>query len=342
QFDGAVLITPQVIEDILNLTGPIEINETNPKIVFNADNFLIELQKIVEEKRTEKNKEPKEILDIFSKKILEKLSMLSSEEKKTILNYGFNWLQNKDLVFYFKDKNLQSFFRSYNFTGESKKLEPDFFGDYLAVVDANPASGKSDIFIQKEVNLKIQISNNGILNNESKIKRKNLVKNNDSWWYKLPNKDFVQIFTPLKTNILNVVGGQNKKIYPRINYQKNEFGFDPDLSYEKNIKIIEAFPQIKNYSLEDKNIFASWLETLPQNTSSLKLEYSRNLFKTPKSGDNFVFILEKQIGDRGKYFIEINAPIGFKFKENNSAVFEYQTENSARTEIINLTLIEDI
>jgi hypothetical protein len=174
------------------------------------------------------------------------------------------------------------------------------------------------------------------------IKRYNFVKNSDAWWYKLDNLDFIQIFTPAGAELLSASGGENKKIYPRINYQKNGFVFDESLNYEKTEKIIESFPQIKIYNDADKNIFGTFLTTPLQKTSTLNLEYSRKLFKIPKSGDIFTFILEKQIGDRGEYNIEINAPIGFKFKENNSSVFQYQSKNSAEKVVIRLTLVEDI
>lgn len=339
QFEGAILITPQVIQDLLNLTGPIEIDS---KIIFNKDNFLIEIQKNIQQKRKDNILEPKKILDVFFNKIVEKISNLNNESKNQILDYLYSWLKNKDLVFYFKNSNFQSFFESYNFTGQSTLWDENILGDYLAVVDANPSSGKSDIFIQKIVNLKIQIQNNGFLNNQLQIKRINNVKSNYEWWYKLPNKDFIQIFTPAKVELLNVVGGENKKIYPRINYQKNNFVIDNDLSYENNEEIVSAFPQIKKYNLNNKNIFATWLETEMGKTSLLELEYSRNLFKIPQLGNEFIFIIDRQIGDKGEYNIEINAPIGFKFKENNSSVFKYSSKNSAQNLKISLTLIEDI
>lgn len=339
KFEGAILITPQVIQDILNLTGSIEIN---PQLILNQNNFLIEIQKNIQQKRKDKDLEPKKILDLLFNKILERFSNLNYEDKNKIINYLYNWAKNKDIVFYFKDKNFQSFFDAYNLTGLSTVLDSNFFGDYLAVVDANPGSGKSDIFIKKIVNIKIQIFNNGILNNELEIKRINNVKSNYDWWYKLHNIDFIQIFTPSGTQILNAKGGIDRKIYPRINYQKNNFVFDNDLNYEKTEKVIDLFPQIKQYNFNDKNIFASWLITEIGETSSLKLEYSRNLFKMPQNGDEFNFVLDHQIGDRGEYNIEINAPIGFKFKENNSSVFKYNIKNSADNKIINLTLVEDI
>ncbi|MCS6789264.1 MAG: DUF4012 domain-containing protein [Patescibacteria group bacterium] len=339
KFDGAILITPKVIEDILTITGPITIDSN---IVLNNDNFLIEIQKNIQQKRQNKIESPKQILDSFWNKALEKISNLDYQARNQILNYLIDWMKNKDLVFYFKDKNFQSFFENYNLTGKSTSLESNFFGDYLAVVDANPSSGKSDIFIKKIVNLKINILNNGILNNELEIKRINNVSSTFDWWYKLTNVDFLQIFTLPNVEIINVSGGKDKKIYPRINYKKNGFVFDNDLAYEKTIKTIDAFPQIKKYDFENKNIFSTWLETELGKTSFLKLEYSRNLFKIPSPGNKFIFILDHQIGDRGEYNIEIEAPIGFKFKENNSSVFNYSIKNSAKNLKLELTLIEDI
>ncbi len=204
----------------------------------------------------------------------------------------------------------------------------------MAVVDANTASGKSDIFIKKSVNVEIQISNNGTLSNSLEIVRKNNVLNNYSWWYKR--------IVPRGSEILKVEGGENKKIIPLSDYNKEGFIDDDYLNYEKTLKKISAFPQINIYDFGDKNIFSTWLKTAPGETKKIKLEYIRRLPTLPLNNKKFVFILDKQIADSGDYDIKIQAPIGFYFKENNLSVFEYKTTNRFVSPlIIELTLISE-
>lgn len=338
KFDGVIAITPKVAEDILTIVGPIEIEKN---IVLDKNNFLFELQKIVEIQRENKNLNPKIVLSKFLEEIIKKLNLLDQKNKQAIFDFVLSWIQKRELALYLKDKNLSSFFEFYGLTPKIADLDQGFFGDYLAVVDANLASGKSDLFIKKIVNLKIQISGSGFLINELEIKRINTVDEKMSWWYKRPNEDFIQVFTPTNAELLEALGGENKKIYPLVNYKNEKYLSDTDLDYEKNIKTINAFPQIKQFNFKNKNVFATFITTLPQKISSLKLKYLRHLSNSSFANKNFTFILEKQVGDRGEYNIEIIAPPGFKFQETNSPIFEYKSQNLDGQTLINLLLIEE-
>jgi hypothetical protein len=338
-FEGAIAITPKFLSDILEIVGPIEINKN---LSLNSKNFLYEIQKNIEEQRQNKENNPKNILSLFWEKLLEKNKNLTEEQKNGILNAIFSNLESKDIALYFKNKEFQSFFENFDFAGRQQKLAPDFFGDYLAIADANPGSGKSDIFIKRNVNFKIQILNEGILRNTLEIERKNTASEKDFWWYKRPNIDYIQIFTPKNIEILDVSGGENKKIYPKINYSKENYIKDPYLDYENTEKTNPVFPQIKIYDFNDKNIISSWLTTPIQNKSLLKIEYSRKLPDIPSDNKKFYLIIDKQIGSSGNYNIEIEAPPGFVFRENNLTFFEYKTNDLPKKLIIELTLVKVI
>jgi hypothetical protein len=338
-FEGTIAITPKFLSDVLEIIGPIEINKN---LSLNSENFLYEIQKNIEEQRQNKENNPKNILSLFWEKLLEKNKNLTEEQKNAILNAIFSNLESKDITLYFKNKEFQSFFENFDFAGRQQKLTSDFFGDYLAIADANPGSGKSDIFIKRNINFKIQISNEGILRNVLEIERKNTASEKDFWWYKRPNIDYIQIFTPKNIEVLDVSGGENKKIYPKINYSKENYIKDSYLDYENTEKTNPVFPQIKIYDFNDKNIISSWLTTPMQNKSLLKIEYSRKLPDTPSDNKKFYLIIDKQIGSSGNYNIEIEAPPGFVFKENNLSFFEYKTNDLPKKLIIELTLVKVI
>ena len=337
QFDGAIILTPEVIRDILGVVGPIKI-ENN---IFSADNFLFQIQTTIQNQREAKNVNPKFILDKLFAAIADKIKLLDEGKKKQIANDAYKWIKNRELAIYLKDEKLYSFFKFYGLTPQFIELEPDFFGEYLAVVDANLASGKSDIFINKKVDFRLYLTESGFLTSELEIKRENKASEKDAWWYKAPNEDFIQIFTPANAEILSAFGGENKKIYPLVNYKTQGYREDPDLNYEKNQKEISDSAQIKKYVFKDKNVFGTFITTLSGETKVLSLKYARRLNSSLKDNKAFTFILDKQIGDRGSYNIEIYAPIGFRFKENNSSLFQYESKNAWVPEIIKLTLIEE-
>jgi hypothetical protein len=62
------------------------------------------------------------------------------------------------------------------------------------------------------------------------------------------------------------------------------------------------------------------------------------MFVPPYPGQKYEFVFEKQPGSRGKYSFELNAPLGYRWKENQLPTFEYDTEDPpGRLEIV-LTL----
>ena len=59
-FDAAIAVTPDVVSDLLKVTGPITVSST--KTTFTADNFLVQIQKIVQAGQASSATYPKQVL----------------------------------------------------------------------------------------------------------------------------------------------------------------------------------------------------------------------------------------------------------------------------------------
>lgn len=336
EFDAVIAVSPRVVSDILSLAGPIEIPDEG--VTIDKDNFLIEIQNQVQENRASKDPYPKRILEKATPSIIERLSKLDEKQKRELMVLSFDWFSDKDSMIYFKDKEFQKVIDTYGISGRIFETQENFFGDYLAVVNANLGGGKTDIFMDQEISLESQINGDGIISNHLTIKREHHGDEAKSWWYKVKNQNYLQIFTPTSAKFENLNGGVEKKISPPVNYLAGKYISDPEVSsLEATEKEILGYPSLKIYESFGKNIFSVWTETNPGKTSEVSLYYSSRLPSPMAEGKTYQFVFDKQAGANGSYKFQINAPVGFVWQENNLPVFEYSTIDIPGRVILNLT-----
>ncbi len=335
-FEGAIAISPKIISDMLEITGPIKLSGRT--VAINKDNFLLEVQKEVQAGQVEKNA-PKKILEELTPILLDKLVKLQSDEKKILFQKFGEWLAKKDLMLYFKEPGLENFLDFYGVSGKVFELPKNFNGDYLAVVNANIGGGKTDLFIRQKIFFKTQLNLDGTASDHLAISREHQGNRSASWWYRVPNEDYLEVFTPLAAGLSNFSGGWDRKIYPKINYAKSGYAIDPAVSeIEARMKKDFNYPLVSVFEESGKNVFAAWVKTDSGKTNAISFDYKVRLFAPPADGQEYQFIFEKQSGSSGEYQFELYAPVGFRWQENKLPVFEYKTDDPPGRIIFNLTL----
>ena len=335
-FDGAVGVSSRVVSDILSVIGPVTLK--NGKLI-DAENFLTEIQKQIELGRETNLSYPKVILQELAPKMIEGVLGLAPEQKQKIFSLAEEWVNKKDLMFYFKNPEFQQFLESYNLAGRLYKLPQNFMGDYLALANANLGGGKTDIFIKQNLIFQSQLDEKGIVSNHLTFTREhqgNLAKYS---WYKVPNQDYLRIFTPKEIMLQNISGALEKKIQPPLNYKKNGYLSDPlVIKIESTAKEFLNYPSLTAFEESEKNVFGMWSKVQVGKSSKIVVDYTRRLPSFLRDGDAYQFIFEKQSGSSSSYKFELSAPVGFTWQENNLPVFEYETADPPGRLIIHLTL----
>lgn len=359
KFDGAIAASPKILEDILSLTGQLELPQS--KIKLDSKNFLIELQKIVQQGQAQTRSTgstgspqagsgqaatyPKKVLKELTPLLLERLANLDDVKKREIFGKVQDWILKRDLVFYLREPQLQKFLGEYGMTGAVYDLPQDFQGDYLAVVDANIGGGKSDLFVKSDVSLESQIQSDGTVSNHLVVSREHQGNKSSYWWYKVINQDYLQIFTSPASQLINFRGGIDKSVKPPVNYEKS--GYLPD-SYiselESQTEKIFNYPAVSAHDESGKRVFATWSKVSAGKKTQIIFDYKHRLFLPPEPGQTYQFIFEKQAGTKRHYKFELSAPVGFRFRENGLPVYEYETDDLSTQAgppgrlVINLTL----
>lgn len=339
RFQGAVAINTNVLKTILKVIGPIELPKYNKTI--DSENFLKEVQYEVEagqDKKTGEN--PKRILSALTPLIFEKLKNLSSEGKNNLAIELKNHFEQKDIIIYFKNWKLQNFIESVGLGGEVFDLPKNFQGDYLAVVSANIASGKSDAFISQHINLKSEIQPDGKIQNNLTITKIHDGQNEKDWWYRSTNKSYIKIFVPTDSQLINVTGNNTSVLSDKslINYLKDGYDYDIDLeSIESSSNFLSPFKTWLGKE-SGKNYFGLWLTVPAGETKTLKVKYLSGISFNLNKEATFQFIFEKQSGSNSSLEYSISAPPEYIWKESGKNTFEYSTQEIKTREIISLTL----
>lgn len=145
-FNGVIAFTPEIIKDILKVTGPITIRDN----VFTAENIVEKLQYEVDVAFEEKGVNiynRKEIIDDLAQVLKEKIFAFSSRELRSLAPLLLDAFAEKHLMVYFTDSRLQEMAAKLNW--DNRVLESE--GDYVYLVDANLGSLKTDPVVSRSL-----------------------------------------------------------------------------------------------------------------------------------------------------------------------------------------------
>jgi hypothetical protein len=318
-----------------------EIKLDEYEMVIDGKNFLAELQREVEVgKDKQAGENPKKILSVLAPKIIEKLENLSEDEMKNLINILSSHVENKDVMFYARDRKLTSLFRNYGIGGRVYEVPDSFWGSYLAVVNSNIAGGKSDAFTKQDINLWLNVNSEGGVLGDLNIIRTHEGQFEEDGWYRATNKDYMKIFTNSGSNLIFADGNSIRTEILK-DYESDYIKL-PVLDYEEN-KIYNESQNIWITNEFGKQVFATWVLTDAGEISNFELRYenpSLDKFEL-KEGKKFRFVFDKQSGSDSSLNLKISAPLGYVWEESDSSIYKYETDNVSKRIIIDLTLKEN-
>jgi len=154
-FDGVIGINTSVLNSFLSITGPVKIDDYPG--LYNDETAILQLEYQVEKGYVEQGIEKsdrKSVMREMAQVLVEKAHNFSLSQQLEMAQKVEDHLKKKDIQFYFRDDALEAEVENMNWAGKIQ----DFDGDYLAVVDANLNSLKSDICIKRKIDYAIDLS----------------------------------------------------------------------------------------------------------------------------------------------------------------------------------------
>ncbi len=155
QFDGVVAISTELLSSFLEITGPVRLD--NYPGEYNSENAVTKLEYQVERGYREQNIEKgkrKYVIKELAQEIIDRAQDLSWGEKKKLLFALEDHMNNKDVMVYFSDKQVQEKFEELGWAGRVDDVD----SDYLMMVDANLGALKTDAVIERSFEYRIDLS----------------------------------------------------------------------------------------------------------------------------------------------------------------------------------------
>lgn len=306
--DGVVAMTPTVIEEMLSVTGPIEMPEYDTTV--DESNFVEKTQYEVEMDYDKEENRPKKFIADLAPKVLDKLlTTKNPSDMFQAFQVLSSALKEKHILIYSKNYNIQKMVSAQGWSGEILNTEKD----YLAVVNANINGYKTDGVIDESIRHKCEIQDDGsIVDTVSITRHHNGGNEKYDWWNKV-NGDYMRVYVPEGSKLLEASGQTREFVSPPLDYHNLGFRKDPQVQANEDSTRIDAETGTKIYSENRKTVFGNWVYVSPGETVEITYKYalpfklSFDFLHHP--ADTFSVFYQKQSGSVGSHLIsEIELP----------------------------------
>lgn len=277
--DLIIAITPEIILNMLERTGPITLAKQN--ITLSKENFIEQTQIETSLNYDKSLNQPKQFLADFFPILMQKLA--DSGGLMSFLDIIQSNLTNKNILLYSRNPDLETSINKFNWGGEVKETDRD----YLSINSSNLGGTKTDASIQRTANLKTAIASNGTITNTLE-----LTVNNPNFDTQLFNKSFIRVLVPKGSKLLASSGFSNDVKLPSVS--ENNYQPDSRIMAWQNQVSQNTTSGIYTGQEAGKTWFGNWIN-LPANTSrTIQLTYELP-FKL-SALDRYSLLVQKQSG----------------------------------------------
>lgn len=282
--DGVISFTPDVIIDLLEILGPIDMTEKYG-VIITAENFLAETQTIVETDpdATEQEKTaPKAIIgDLLDRIIAELSTKLDRERLIKLIKLLEDNLDEKHVLLYFADQDLEEKVTELGWAGQVKQTSQD----YLMVVNTNIAGAKSDKEIEQRIFYNPEILPDGTVLGKLRIERDHRAKRGADF-VGFRNVNWLRVYVPAGSELIKATGF---KLPDEAYFEApaEEWIKDNDLMAEEDLAVIDEATGVHIYQEAGKTVFANWSMVDPGEMAVLEFTYKLPFKISPKPSKGF-------------------------------------------------------
>jgi hypothetical protein len=331
--DGTIFITATMVERLLELTGPIEMEEYGRTIT--AENFVAETQKIVEVEYDRVANRPKQFLGDLAPKLLERLFALPADKMPALLTMLQQSITEKDVLGYFNDAEVQTMVRKLGWAGELRQTD----GDYLALIHTNVAGGKTDGIITQKIDHHAEVQADGSVIDTLTVTRTHTGTPSADQFTGVQNNSYLRVYVPQGSELLSAEGFER----PANHYFKKvtaDLTLDADLARIETNKTKDRATGTDIYDESGKTVFGNWLQLKPGKTKTLTLRYRLpfRVAPTTEAPGAYSLLIQKQPGaPEATIQSRVQVPSSLRVDSTNSGALM----SDERSVLFSSTLIQD-
>jgi hypothetical protein len=316
--DGVVAMTPEVIRQLLTVTGPIFVPYYNVEV--NANNFVAVTQRLVTYEYDRELNRPKQFLADLTPLLLNRLFQDPANDAARVLQALATSIEQKHLLLYLRDPALQAQGEAFGWSGKV----PDTSQGLVMVNNANIGGHKSDQFITQHIRYRAYMQSTGDVEADVTITRTHrgpiegdpelsyseenpAIKNNVVWQ---------RVFVPPEAQLIASSGFTSPQDVPQLVELARDLPLAPDddvAAWERR-QVRHAHGTIVG---EESGLryFAHWMITPPGTTTvgyyRYRVPHEAELPHWWNQFSRYSMRLIKQPGDiRSTYSLELHLPDG--------------------------------
>lgn len=317
--DGVLAVNATFVSKLIGLLGPIQMENYGRTI--DQENFIFEAQKMAEYEYDKEENTPKAFIGDLAPLLVERTIKKTSEDFLAVVDELNTGLVSKDLQLYLADQELERQILGQGWGGEMKQTD----GDYLMLVDTNLGGGKTDGVIQQNVDLHVEIADDGTITNTLTISRTHFGIQG-LLFTGVNNVDFLRVYVPKGSTLLEAKGFSipDQSLF---DVPDEEWTIDDDLAYGLLTTTIDPLSGTMVSEEHGKAVFGNWVQTMPGSTSTVTLRY-----QLPFTVDTL----------KGGMVASLKSLIGLPKTETYSLLVQKQPGVLDRTTNVHVTLPEDL
>lgn len=217
-IDGIIAVDTKILTDLLTILGPVNVPgygtfsaETSPAC--DCPQIIYALSEIITRPVNYIKEDRKGILGPLMREILTKTYNANKTQLPQIIETGFGNLQGRHIQLYFYDEQDQQAAELINAAG--RMTPPPANQDFLAIVNANLAGAKSNLFITYDVLQEIKRPENGVIEKTVAITYKNPRAGDNCnledglLCLNSTNNDWTRLFVPIGSQLISAQGFKN-------------------------------------------------------------------------------------------------------------------------------------
>lgn len=297
--DGIITLTPEVLERILKLVGPVELPEYG--VTIDAENFIGIIQEEVEVKYDREENNPKKILGDLTETILREF--LSFTHPKETWNLGTTLaalLNEKHILLYSRHPEIESLIKGAGWAGEVLHVPHD----YLSVIHTNINGYKTDGVIRETIVHESRIGADGRVVDTVEITRKHEGGNTPYEWWNKVNADYMRVYVPKGSKLISAEGMTREFPEPPLDYAALGFRRDPDIVKEEEGMVIDETTGTRISEDAGKTVFGNWVYVSPGESVTVRYEYELPFAVSLDTRDtepasSYSVLYQKQSGTKG-------------------------------------------
>lgn len=245
-LDGIIAVTPDLIADLIALTGDINLNGE----IYTSDNLhkLLQYQTGVGYREEDISSwDRKDIINDLALILKERLQNIEANKLPEIVEIIDKAIVRRDLLIYFTDPNNQKIAKEIGVDGSIKKTN----SDYLMIVDANLAAFKTDAVMIKDWQYNLSEKDGDLIVNLSLS-----YKHEGGFdWRTTRYRSYTRVLSPFGSKFISLNNADDLNIEDNIGLDKTIFGFflSVEPGQSKTIELSYKLPnEIKKQLINEK------------------------------------------------------------------------------------------